>query len=489
MLVGLAAYLRLANVDQTPGWYTDEGTHLDIARHILQGETRYLAITQSTILFAKFPLFEWLLAGSIQLVGVNILALRGLTGLLGVISVILVYGVIRHKGDRLLALLAAGLLAIYPQAVLYSRFGFSYNLLAPLAIVSLWGLWCYEEDPRPEPLILSSLAIGLGLLSDLAMASFLVILILIVAYKQWQHLWWSVLLAILPLGLFAGWQWLTVPEAFVFDWAFTFSRLGGRSPAGQLHLLLDNSTTLLSQDSWLALGLVGLFFLRGRLKTLALLFFLVPIALQGRTVALHSLSFYYMIPVLPFITIGLAALLRYGIPALLEGINAFLAPSPYPYWSQPIAKVITIALVALPFVYTAYLTSGRVNNTYHTIIDPFLINPQDAQAVADWLNPRLQADDVVIASPAQAWLLDGQVADFQMMMAYPGRETPHLPSNIPHNRFAFNPSPENATYVIIDPLWHNWAIHHIPDLTEFVQTTTSDTPIYETPTIQVYFLD
>jgi 4-amino-4-deoxy-L-arabinose transferase-like glycosyltransferase len=133
----LAAYLRLANLSHNPGWYSDEGTHLDIARHLLDGRSQYLAVTQSTLLFAKMPLFDLLLAAVMRVTGSGITVLRGLTGVLGVISVGLLYVVVKHiqrRNDEVLPLLAALMLAIYPQAVLYSRFGFSYNLLVPLVL-------------------------------------------------------------------------------------------------------------------------------------------------------------------------------------------------------------------------------------------------------------------------------------------------------------------------------------------------------------------
>ena len=83
----LAAYLRLANLPDNPGWYTDEGTHLDIAQNLLRGRTQYLALTQSTLLVARMPLFEMLLVGVMRLSGnEGIGALRALTGGLGVLS-------------------------------------------------------------------------------------------------------------------------------------------------------------------------------------------------------------------------------------------------------------------------------------------------------------------------------------------------------------------------------------------------------------------
>src|SRR5512135_2085740 len=91
LILFLAAYLRLAHVATNPAWYTDEGTHLDIARHLLHGQVQYLAVNQSWLLFSRLPLFELLLSGAAFIGGVTMLTLRMITGLLGVISVAVLY--------------------------------------------------------------------------------------------------------------------------------------------------------------------------------------------------------------------------------------------------------------------------------------------------------------------------------------------------------------------------------------------------------------
>ncbi len=165
LILLLAAYLRLANLAINPAWYTDEGTHLDIARHLLQGQVQYLAIGQSWLLFSRVPLFEILLSGVALIAGVSMLTLRTVTAGLGVITVAMLYFTARRAArDARLALLAALLLAVYPPAVLYSRFGFSYNLLAPLVLITFLGLGEFSAHRSKRWLTASALSIGLGTL-------------------------------------------------------------------------------------------------------------------------------------------------------------------------------------------------------------------------------------------------------------------------------------------------------------------------------------
>ena len=59
-------------------------------------------------------------------------------------------------------------------------------------------------------------------------------------------------------------------------------------------------------------------------------------------------------------------------------------------------------------------------------------------------------------------MLHVNVADMQMPIAYQGQATPHLPADLPRERWAFDPSVERAHAVIVDNLWRNWAVPNVP---------------------------
>ncbi len=93
-----------------------------------------------------------------------------------------------------------------------------------------------------------------------------------------------------------------------------------------------------------------------------------------------------------------------------------------------------------------------------------LVDPDDALDVAAYINPRIQPDDLVLASPAIAWLFDSQVTDFQVSLAFDGLETWHFPRDIPPSRYTFNPRVTEASFVVVDRIWDNWAATNVPDL-------------------------
>src|SRR5690606_33769479 len=185
----------------------------------------------SFLLFARLPLFEVMLSGFITFFGSSMATLRGLTAVLGILSVGMLYYVVKRleKANGLLALSAAFLLAIYPQAVLYSRFGFSYNLLVPLALLTCLGLAEYLRTGRKKHLLLAAGCIGVGLISDLIIGAFIFVLLLIALYKNPKDILWSMPVAVFPFALYAVTMLLTVPAAFIFDLNYTLTRLGGLS--------------------------------------------------------------------------------------------------------------------------------------------------------------------------------------------------------------------------------------------------------------------
>lgn len=497
LILILAAYLRLANITDSPGWYTDEGTHLAIAGQLAQGRTQYLAITQSTLLFAKLPLFELLLAALLKLAGGGMGTLRALSAILGLISIVVLYGVVWWiKRDAWLALSAALLLAIYPQAVLYNRFGFSYNLLAPLTLLTLLGLWQYWPTPTQAGhsrawLALAALVIGLGGLSDLWMFLLAPLLLLATLVRRWRDVVWSLILVLAPFGLYTAYMLLTAPAAFLFDLHFTATRLSSLTLAEQISKLATNYTVLTTQDPWLALAIVGLFLLRPlRLQLLAFLLLGMPILLLGRREALYQLSFYYMVPLLPLICLGLAVLLRQGIPYAAHNLGRALAEL-FRSWLPDRLLLITaylavLSLATTPFLATTLKLIRQTHDGFTTAIDPFLIEPQFARYAARYINEQVVAGDVVIASPGIAWMLRANTADFQMALAFNGQATPHLPANIPPERFAFKPDYRQARFVVVDNLWHTWAVFNVGGVAGMLETVERWPVAFQSGNITVY---
>lgn len=477
LVLALAAYLRLAHLSDNPGWYTDEGTHLDIVRHLIGGRTQYLAVDQSTLLFSRLPLFEALLALWSRVFGLSIDTLRTLTGSLGVMSVALIYLVIRRiSHERVLALTTALLLAIYPPAVLYSRFGFSYNLLAPLLILAVAGAGLYMQTKSKRWLALAAISIGLGTITDAWGWVLIVPFAAVVLVREWRDLVWSAPLALLPLVAYGSIMLITAPQAFLFDLCFVLSRLNQLSIAQQVETLWQNIVTLSAQDGWFVWGAIGLFTLRpSHVRWSALIFAAVPFVLLGRTTALFSLSGYYLIPLWPLMALGVSS----AIVTVGNGLTRWVNRRAW-------RAVVIIGLAGSIGLLTVPPLLQQVTTHFRTDIEPFLIGADSAQQATVFVNDRVRANDLVIASPAIAWQIQSNVADFQMPIAYQGRATPHLPADVPLDRWAFDPSYQRARFIIVDNLWRNWAVPNVPGVREMLSAVEAWPQVFRSGEVVVY---
>jgi hypothetical protein len=264
------------------------------------------------------------------------------------------------------------------------------------------------------------------------------------------------------------------------------SRLGTASTiAQQWETLLHNIVMLVSGDAWKWIGFIGLWTLRpARLRYIALLFLILPTISMGRSVALFQLSAYYMIPFLPMFALGIGALLRNGLPSIMQKVA-----KNFPNRFQAISMTAPSFLIGSLLVFNAVSSDlNGIRNGFVTEIEPFLIRPEQGRAVAEYINAHTQPEDVIIATPAVGWQFRANVMDFQMSVAATDHiATPHLPADLPPNRLAFDPNYATADYAVIDNLWRDWGIYHIPGLDGIMSDIQSNwTLIFEAGDIAVY---
>ena len=317
----LAAVFRFINISIYPGWYSDEGTIINITQNLLKGKLQYLALIDSTLLAARLPLFPLSLAVLFRLFGEGINTLRIYTSTLGMISVALLYFVVRKALGRdgvLLALLSAFMLAIFPLAVTYNRLGFSYNLLTPLVLLAFLGLWEFMRTLKHGWLALAAFVIGLGSVSDLMMVTFVLPFFFIVLLTRWKDLIWSLPLLGFPLIVYGTIMVLQNPNVFLYDLTFMISRLGEIPWWAQIPFVTFNTGELILSNTWFGIAIIGLFILiPPRFKYFSLLFFLLPLFSLGRTIGISGLGLYYISPLFPFVAIGIANLVVVGAPKIL----------------------------------------------------------------------------------------------------------------------------------------------------------------------------
>jgi len=475
----LAAALRWDSLAVAPGWYSDEGTLLEIARNLSKGHIQYLGLNQSFLLAGRLPLFVALLALAVKLFGVKIIVLRTLTTILAIISVALVYRLILSiSNDKWWAFASAFSLALYPQALLFSRLGFSYNLLAPLALFGALALWRYSTTENRRWLALASLSIGLGMVSDMVMWLYVIPLLLITGMKRWRDALWSIPFWSAPFLVYVLGMLYIAPDAFIFDWNFTMGRVSTALPIQFIYMLV-NFAALWIHDPWWGIAWVGIFLVpNSRVRSFLLAFWLLPWIGMARILAL-GLGSYYLIPIYPLVAVGVGSALRYGLPYVERILrNTFFTwmqnlgfINKFP-WKEKLVQNIVFLGTGLTLFLILTPIFWLINPYTQEGIDPLLLDSQTAQQVTSYVNQQVEADDLVVTSPTLAWAIESHVTDFQLTLVAENQPTKHFPDNVPADRFAYELRYAEAKYAVIDPVWRNWAAANIPsvaDMTEIIE--------------------
>jgi hypothetical protein len=351
-------------------------------------------------------------------------------------------------------------------------------------------------------LFLASFLIGIGSVSDLMMFTLAPAVFLVALYVNWKDIFLSFVGVMAPFGIFAGIMYAVQPEAFLFDFKFTFFRLGGIPLIAQYPYIAFNYATLVFKDFWWIPTVAGMFLIDNKkFKYLLLILFLVPLFALGRTAALPGLGYYYLIPLFPLMACGVGAFLLEALPFVLRSTQQALEQ----YISR-LADLITLGsldklvkpaiflsnsllifvLVLSPLVMTLALGFYQVNTEIISEIDSVLVDVSDAGHALAYVNGRTGNGDLVLASPALAWAIEAQAADFQMALAYQGEETLHFPANIPKDRFLYPVNLSRASYVIIDPIWTNWAVINMEGVARLASEVREWPRVFVAGDIEVY---
>jgi 4-amino-4-deoxy-L-arabinose transferase-like glycosyltransferase len=475
LVVGAA--LRLPQLDTVPGWYPDEGSNIAIAASLAQGDLSYLAFEDSYFISGRMPIVCYEMALLFRCLGIDILWARLVTAVLGLVTLLILFLVSDRVAGRAVALSAAAFYAVYPGAVALSRMAFTYNHLAPLALLALYGLWRVQEDSGQRWVFLSACCTGLALLTDVAAVSLLVFFVVALVFLRPRALVWSLPLSLFPLLAWGLTMWLSAGAHFLYDVRFTLQRTSPSLSVQMVRVLFYR--TALEGDVWLAFGGVGLLTAgERRQRRLFGGFYWVALIVLAQNSPLYGQASYFLVPLFPLAAWGIGTLAVRWIPVLLREVEqcATGALKWFPL-SHRVRKASVIALtsgvlfllLAAPLVTMAAEGVWMGHALYLSRFGSTLADPSTARKAAAYVNAYTDRKDVVLTSPTIAWLVDARAADFQMAVAATGRATQHFPAGIPEQRFRFDPRLEDAAYVILDPVWRGWAAGQMSEVARMVE--------------------
>ncbi len=73
-----------------------------------------------------------------------------------------------------------------------------------------------------------------------------------------------------------------------------------------------------------------------------------------------------------------------------------------------------------------------------------------------------------------------------MSIAYEGQATPHLPANIPGDRFVYPAHYQQARYAVVDNYWRNWGVTNVAGLADMMAEIERWPLVFESGEIAVY---
>jgi 4-amino-4-deoxy-L-arabinose transferase-like glycosyltransferase len=134
----VAAFLRLHELgDVPPGLEHDEVTSWQMADSVLDGRLRIYFIES----YGHEPIFSYLMALSVAVLGPNWLGVRFWAPFLGLFGVAATYALARRLFDWQVAIVAAGGMAVTVWPIFFARLGLRLNLLPPLLCATALAFW------------------------------------------------------------------------------------------------------------------------------------------------------------------------------------------------------------------------------------------------------------------------------------------------------------------------------------------------------------
>jgi 4-amino-4-deoxy-L-arabinose transferase-like glycosyltransferase len=156
----LAAVLRTWNLENAVHFYVDETNFVEgILR--LRKEPSINLLGPFNYIAAFTWIYPYMQAGSVAILGTNLVGMRAVSAAFGVLTVAAVYLLARTLFDRKTALLAAFLLAVFPPHIHFSRLGMN-NIADPLfGTLALAFLARGFKNGRPMNFALGGVMLGL----------------------------------------------------------------------------------------------------------------------------------------------------------------------------------------------------------------------------------------------------------------------------------------------------------------------------------------
>lgn len=449
----LSFHFRTKRILESPGWFRDEGLYLEVAQQIGKAKLQMGAVNITFVgTNMTHPPFYFIFANLFfKLARPDIHSFRLFNALLGVLSTFLIFLLGQEAGRtgkphepagvhaEMLGLLAAFFFAIHYDAVMYNRMGMPYNLyLVGAILVGFFSLRYLRL--REFPWCLGACVVAsISLLTVYYSVVFIPFLFLVILYRKKPKHLWALACVPVPLLIFLAYLALGKTPGFWDD----LHALRNASKAGSVFVTLLHYQDFFQTGITYFIGLAGLFFLRrkdagGFLFLLYL--FIIHIVLRKEDTIIRFVH-YPIIPILPFVAIGIAAFVLWA----WNGIRRF---SP--------AFLLLIPLI-LGSWFGIRQTMQGVEGRFITPLEFGMTkNTQDNFLAAAYINRNTKHSDLIISTSVLWSLLHTLNADLAQSVVFKGEKIFFYRQDYPRERFLFAPGVEKAKFVVMDDFTNEW---------------------------------
>jgi hypothetical protein len=284
------------------------------------------------------------------------------------------------------------------------------------------------------------------------------------------------------------------------DLALTFGRTSD-SLGAQLFNLVSNYVLLFDWTFMVALGLTGIFLIESRsVRWLTLLILFTVLVNTMRMFAnAGDLNLHRYLGILPLLAVGAAQFVTSAYCFVTRQVKADLQSARelqrfvwLPWdglqnsFGPVIAGILLFVLLLWMVLVSVALTLPALAPRPTRLDFVSVTNPDDAREITAWVNQETQPEDIVLASPTVAWLLDARAADFQQALSFSGVQTPNYGAGVAPSRFLYDVSFKNAKFIIVDRLWLGWASDAMPELKQELRMTENWRRVKQVGEFEVY---
>lgn len=479
LVILLSAFLRVYHLQSTPGWWPDEGVDLNISTNLLHGRAQMFAYSYP---FNPHPPLYYLLnVPFIAVLGSEIVSLRFVSSLYGIITTLLVFYLGKSLFDKKAGLSAALLYCLYSVVIINARTGLSYILLGLLFTLLATLIVRFEKTNQDKYLFWAGLVGGLASTTSYFGVVAIFFVLLYTIFKKRSLIFHMILFSIGPFLVYLILALRLDGAAFLHDLDYMLSR---------------PETTISMQD--VARSYASIFNPLKRLDAIVLLLGLFGLLFaQVRRAALWLVFLFFIISFFEFKFRGNWWYLQTFSSLLVVGAGIFASRISNettkhlkisPVYVLP---VIVAILACLMYPQTQKLVSSISRGSFAGLDYEEGFSPksfQDLQTTADYINANTTKNDLVMRSSHISHLFHALHTDPLLAYVYQDKSSINFPDDMRiTGRFLYNASLEETKYFVEDSFARNWFIHQ-PGLKQgvFEKIFASWPVIFEQGEFKVY---